>query len=125
MRNERKLQTTTRVRHFGSIALGLLEGCECRAIGLWDGLAQVLVDGFLLDEHLGGDDIGIDERGVRELHLILESDDVVRIIHSKHIVEQFEPERLALTLLVTTVLPLLSKRLCRYLLLAILHDGMI
>ena len=60
-----------------------------------------------------------------ELHLVLESDDVVRILHSKHIVEQFEPERLALTLLVSTVLPLLSKRLCRYLLLAILHDGMI
>ena len=37
------------------------------------------------------------------LNLVLESDDVVRIVHSMLIVEQFEQEHLILTLLVSTV----------------------
>ena len=93
------------VWQFGSIAFGLLERREQRAIGLRDRLAEVDMAAFLLDEHLGRRDIAVDKAGVAEFDLPFEGNEVAYVLDAKDIREQVEPELLAFAFLVAAVGP--------------------
>ena len=60
---------------------------------------------FLLDEHLGGRDIAINEASMAEFDLAFEGDEVADVLNAKDIGEQVEPELLAFAFLVTAVDP--------------------
>ena len=60
---------------------------------------------FLLNEHLGGRDIAINETGMAEFDLAFEGDEVADILNTKYIGEQVKPELLAFAFLVTAVGP--------------------
>ena len=80
---------------------------------------------FLLDEHLGGRDIAINEAGVAELDLAFEGDEVADVLDAKYIGEQVEPELLAFAFLVTAVGPVgLELQRCA-ILLGLIHGGKI
>ena len=93
------------IGQFGSIAFGLLERREQRAIGLRDGLAEVDMATFLLAEYLGRRDIAVDKAGVAEFDLPLEGDEVADILNAEDIGEQVKPELLAFAFLVTAIGP--------------------
>ena len=111
------------VWQFGSIAFGLLERREQRAIGLRDRLAEVDMAAFLLNEHLGGRDIAINEAGVAEFDLAFEGDEVADVLDTKYIGEQVEPELLAFAFLVTAVGPVGLKLQRCAILLSLVHGG--
>ena len=75
------------VWQFGCIAFGLLERREQMTIRLRDGLAEVDMATFLLDEHLGRRDIAVDETGMAEFDLPFEGDEVADILNAKDIGE--------------------------------------
>ena len=60
---------------------------------------------FLLDEHLGGRDIAINEAGMAEFDLAFEGDEVADVLDAEDIGEQVEPELLAFAFLVTAIGP--------------------
>ena len=60
---------------------------------------------FLLDEHLGGWDIAVDETGMAEFDLPFEGDEVADVLNAIDIGEQVEPELLAFAFLVAAVGP--------------------
>ena len=60
---------------------------------------------FLLDEHLGGRDIAINEAGMAEFDLAFEGDEVADVLDVIDIGEQVEPELLAFAFLVTAIGP--------------------
>ena len=102
---------TLTVGQFGGIAFGLLKGGEVGAIGLEYWLVQVFVTTFLLDENLCRGDIAVDERGVVEMHLVLELNEVCKVLYAEDIGKEVKPELLALAFLVATVLPVVLKLL--------------
>lgn len=54
---------------------------------------------------MSGFDIGIDEWGVVELHLILEADNLGRSLNAKNVGQEFYPENLTLAFLVALTSP--------------------
>ena len=68
------------VWEFGSIAFGLLERREQRAIRLRNGLTEVDMAALLLNEHLGRRDIAVNETGVAEFDLPLEGNEVADVL---------------------------------------------
>ena len=113
------------VWEFGSIAFGLLERREQRAIGLRDGLAEVDMAAFLLNEHLGRRDIAVNKAGVAEFDLPFEGDEVADVLDAEDIGEQVEPELLAFAFLVTAVGPVGLKLQRCAILLGLVHGGKI
>ena len=80
---------------------------------------------FLLNEHLGGRDIAINEAGMAEFDLPLEGDEVADVLNAEDIGEQVEPELLAFAFLVTAVGPVgLELQRCA-ILLSLIHGGKI
>lgn len=79
---------------------------------------------FLLDEHLGGGDISVDETGVAEFDLPLEGDEVADVLDAEDIGEQIEPELLAFAFLVTAVGPALLEIKGCLVLLGFVHGDM-
>ena len=78
---------------------------------------------FLLDEHLGGRDIAINEAGMAEFDLPFEGDEVADVLDAEDIGEQVEPELLAFAFLVTAVGPVgLELQRCA-ILLGLVHGG--
>ena len=76
---------------------------------------------FLLNEHLGGRDIAINEAGVAEFDLAFEGDEVADVLNAKDIGEQVEPELLAFAFLVTAIGPALLEIECCLILLGFVH----
>ena len=76
---------------------------------------------FLLDEHLGGRDIAINEAGMAEFDLAFEGDEVADILDVIDIGEQVEPELLAFAFLVTAVGPALLEIECCFVLNGLVH----
>ena len=63
------------VGQLGVISLTLLEGCQQRAVALFDGCPQVLSKRFLLDNHFGRGQVYVNEVCLVHLHLFLEADE--------------------------------------------------
>ena len=78
---------------------------------------------FLLNEHLGGRDIAINETGVAEFDLAFEGDEVADVLDAEDIGEQVEPELLAFAFLVTAVGPVGLKLQRCAILLGLVHGG--
>ena len=111
------------VWELGSIALGLLERREQRAIGLRNGLTEVDMAAFLLNEHLGRRDIAVNEAGVAEFDLPLEGDEVADVLNAEDIGEQIKPKLLAFAFLVAAIGPVgLELQRCA-ILLGFVHCG--
>ena len=91
------------------VALRLLVGGEGDAVALRDGRGEALAEGFLLDHDFGGGDVRVDEAGGVKLHLLLEADERLGMLHVKHLPEERQPKRLALPFLIALALPLLSE----------------
>ena len=91
------------------IALCLLKRRQLPAVALKDGLAQVLAQALHLDHRAGGGYHHVDERGVVELHLLLEADKLRRLLHAIDVLQEVEPEPLALPFLISLSCPPLGE----------------
>ena len=79
-------------------------------VRLFDRLAQVFAERFLLDHHFRLGDIPVDKTGgAVQLHLIFERDELLRLGHTKDITKHREPKLLAFSLFVTFAFPILRK----------------
>ena len=117
-----------RLGQIGPIPPGLLIGGQEGAVGLLIAPGQHDVLALLLHQHPGLGDVAVDEfggalprAGVVHLHTALEADVLLRLLHPKDLLQQRQPERLGLLLLVPAVLPVRRKLSCRRPLLHVRH----
>lgn len=100
---------TLGIGQFGSISLGLLKGSKQRTVALPDRFKQILIQALLLDEHVRGFNVPVDEAGTGQLHLILERDKLSCVLDAEHVGEQIHPERLRFTFLIASAFPFAGK----------------
>ena len=94
------------------IALCLLKRRQLLAVALKDRLAQVLAQALHFDHGTGGRYHHVDERGVVELHLFLEANELRRLTDAIDIFEQVKPKPLALAFLIAFAGPSFGKLYC-------------
>ena len=98
-------------RQLGDVPLGLLEGGQFGPIRLGDRLPQVFAQALLLDHDAGGRDGPVDETGMVQVHLLLKGNKLARVLYPIYIMQQAEPEGLAVAFFISAVFPDLDKAL--------------
>src|SRR5699024_3321128 len=74
-------------------------------------LPQVFAQALLLDHDAGGRDSPVDETGMVQVHLLLKGNKLARVLHPIYIMQQAEPEGLAVAFFISAVFPDLGKAL--------------
>ena len=98
-------------RQLCDVPLGLLEGGQLGPIRLDDSFPQVLAEAFLLDHDPGRRYGPVNEAGVIQVYLFLKGDELPRVLHTVYVVQQAEPEGLAVAFFISPVFPDLGKAL--------------
>ena len=110
-----------RARQSGGVAVRLHERCQHFAVRLSVGFSQVDVAAFLLDKHARVFDVGIDKRGVPELHALFKFDDIFGIFHPENRMQKPNPKVVSFRFFIAPSRPLLGKTACCQLLLLLIH----